>query len=112
MQNTIERGVILTGDRQSISEQALFGQRPDPVGQVLGDSGHFTSDTSATSDTGDALETLCTSILEGGIALETLEEALLEQAYREAKGNISAAARRLGLSRAALDYRLKKPGKV
>jgi len=41
-----------------------------------------------------------------------LEEALLEQAYREAKGNISAAARRLGLSRAALDYRLKKPGKV
>tara|TARA_R110001599_G_scaffold297495_1_gene501767 strand:- start:223 stop:1929 length:1707 start_codon:yes stop_codon:yes gene_type:complete len=112
MQNTIERGVILTGDRQSISEQALFGQRPDPVGQVLGDSGHLTSDTSATSDTGDALETLCTSILEGGIALETLEEALLEQAYREAKGNISAAARRLGLSRAALDYRLKKPGKA
>ncbi|MCE0733182.1 sigma 54-interacting transcriptional regulator [Halomonas sp. G15] len=112
LQNTIERGVILAGDRQSIGEQALFGQRPDPVGQVLGDNGHLTAGSSATGDTDDALETLCSSILEGGIALETLEDTLLERAYREANGNVSAAARRLGLSRAALDYRLKKRGKA
>ncbi|MGM0915112.1 MAG: sigma 54-interacting transcriptional regulator [Pseudomonadota bacterium] len=112
LQNTTERGVILAGDRQSIGEQALFGQLPDPVGQVLGESGHLTAGSSATSDTDDALETLCSSILEGGIALETLEDTLLERAYREANGNVSAAARRLGLSRAALDYRLKKRGKA
>ncbi|MBB3139775.1 sigma-54-dependent Fis family transcriptional regulator [Halomonas organivorans] len=108
LQNTIERGVILTGEGHPVGEQALFGQQPAVArGQVLGDSGHLIQAVDDAA-TGDALEALCGSILEGGIALEALEEALLERAYRDANGNVSAAARRLGLSRAALDYRLKK----
>lgn len=109
LQNLIERGVILTGNRQSIDEQALFGQQPlSARGQILGDGGLLTQASS--NEGGDPLATLCDTILEGGIALDALEKALLQQAYREAKGNVSAAARRLGLSRAALDYRLRKQG--
>ncbi|WP_355661092.1 sigma 54-interacting transcriptional regulator [Halomonas salifodinae] len=112
LQNLIERGVILAGDGNSINEQALFGQQPLPArGQVLGPGGQLTS---ALDETGGEATTrlaaLCQSILDGGISLDALEEALLEQAYREAGSNVSAAARRLGMSRAALDYRLKKRG--
>lgn len=109
LQNTIERGVILTGDRHAICEKSLFNQQPTPVGQVLDLSGHLTQ-TGGAGSPADTLERLCGNILETGISLETLEEALLEQAYREAGGNVSAAARRLGMSRAALDYRLRKLG--
>ncbi|PMR69548.1 sigma-54-dependent Fis family transcriptional regulator [Halomonas heilongjiangensis] len=111
LQNTIERGVILTGDRHAIGEQALFGQHPLPArGQVLGAGGRLTTaaeDAGGESSTA-TLASLCQSILDDGISLDALEEALLEQAYREAGSNVSAAARRLGLSRAALDYRLRK----
>ncbi|WP_246161937.1 helix-turn-helix domain-containing protein [Segnochrobactrum spirostomi] len=40
-------------------------------------------------------------------ALKRAEEDLYRSALEAAGGNISAAARQLGLSRAKLDYRLK-----
>ncbi|WP_036250006.1 helix-turn-helix domain-containing protein, partial [Methylibium sp. T29] len=46
--------------------------------------------------------------IEQGIALDALETALLDAAVARAKGNLSAAARLLGLSRGQLAYRLKK----
>nr|WP_298415049.1 sigma-54-dependent Fis family transcriptional regulator [uncultured Halomonas sp.] len=116
LQNIIERGVILTGDRQSISEQALFGQQmvhgTGGRGKTIAASGHLQTDgEQSILEENVTLEALCKSILNHGIGLEALEEALLECAYQETSGNVSAAARRLGLSRAALDYRLKKHGK-
>ena len=112
LQNTIERGVILTGNRQSITEQALFTQSPTPArGQLLGESGHIVQDEPNAAMPAAGLDRLCESILTRGIALDALEDALIERAYRESDGNVSAAARRLGLSRPALDYRLKKRGK-
>ncbi len=109
LQNIIERGVILAGDGNSIDEQALFGQHPgQKPGQTLSESGHIAQATEA--EPGDALVSLCDRVLEAGVSLEALETALLEKAYRESGKNVSAAARRLGMSRAALDYRLKKGG--
>jgi DNA-binding protein Fis len=42
--------------------------------------------------------------------LGTLERSMLERALREAAGNQTKAAQRLGISRDTLRYRLKKYG--
>ncbi|MBI4161081.1 MAG: helix-turn-helix domain-containing protein, partial [Acidobacteria bacterium] len=46
---------------------------------------------------------------DSGISFESLEKSLLEQALRKG-GNVSRAARLLGLTRRTLQYRLKKFG--
>src|SRR6185312_10286881 len=45
-----------------------------------------------------------------GVELSQLERSLIEQALREAAGNQTKAAQRLGISRDTLRYRLKKFG--
>jgi len=45
-----------------------------------------------------------------GIDLAQWEKSILEQALREAGGNQTKAAERLGISRDTLRYRLKKFG--
>jgi two-component system response regulator HydG len=45
-----------------------------------------------------------------GMDLEQWERSLIEQALREADGNQTRAAQRLGISRDTLRYRLKKYG--
>jgi DNA-binding NtrC family response regulator len=47
-------------------------------------------------------------IPESGISIEKVEQALIKQALKMSKGNKSQAATLLGLSRATLNYRLKK----
>ncbi len=45
-----------------------------------------------------------------GLSLEDLSEALLDAALHENRGNISAAARQVGLTRRAFDYRRARGG--
>jgi transcriptional regulator with PAS, ATPase and Fis domain len=45
-----------------------------------------------------------------GVDLERWEKSLIEQALREADGNQTKAAQRLGITRDTLRYRLKKHG--
>jgi transcriptional regulator with PAS, ATPase and Fis domain len=47
---------------------------------------------------------------EGGLSLETVEKALLLLALEKASGNVSAAARLLGITRDTLRYRMEKFG--
>ncbi|HUF35346.1 MAG TPA: helix-turn-helix domain-containing protein, partial [Gemmatimonadales bacterium] len=47
---------------------------------------------------------------EAGMDLEQWERSLIERALREAEGNQTRAAQRLGISRDTLRYRLKKFG--
>ena len=47
-------------------------------------------------------------IPESGIDLEELERSLIVKALRKSGGNVSRAARLLGLSRRTLQYRLEK----
>lgn len=51
---------------------------------------------------------LAREALATGVSLEELERSMIEEALAETRGNASAAARRLGLSRRAFDYRRKK----
>ena len=43
-----------------------------------------------------------------GVGIEELDRAMIEEALRLERGNVSAAARRVGLSRRAFDYRRKR----
>jgi DNA-binding NtrC family response regulator len=56
---------------------------------------------------GSSMEYLAKSIVEAGFPVEALFSAVLEQAVRSTEGNFTHAARRVGLSRAQLAYRVK-----
>jgi transcriptional regulator with PAS, ATPase and Fis domain len=108
LENVIERGVILTDNNETISQDALFvtppatdkqpGERIDEEGNMR--SGPQEGSTGSWSDT----------ILDSGISLDEVEETLMRQAMEQASQNVSKAARLLGLTRPALAYRLKKSG--
>jgi hypothetical protein len=53
-------------------------------------------------------EKLCESVLNGVFTLDEVESMLLEAAVAKAKGNLSGAARLLGITRPQLAYRLKR----
>jgi transcriptional regulator with GAF, ATPase, and Fis domain len=54
------------------------------------------------------MDVLCRQVMHTGVSLDELEQALIQHAVRDAGGNLSGAARRLGITRPQLNYRLKK----
>ena len=90
LENLLERAVLLTEDQQLIKLSALFPQ--------------MHSDHTVDEQDSVDLDTLLTE----GFDLEQHEQQLIITAMQKAKHNVSEAARLLGISRAALDYRLKK----
>ncbi len=57
---------------------------------------------------GSEVQRLAQEALASGITIEQLELAMIEQAVQAHQGNLSAAARQVGLSRRAVEYRLRK----
>ena len=55
-------------------------------------------------------EELARRALAHGLTAEQMEAALLAEALREQRGNLSAAARRVGLTRRAFEYRVARTG--
>jgi DNA-binding protein Fis len=51
---------------------------------------------------------LCEAVFNGVLTLDQVEAMLLETAVDKAHGNLSSAARMLGLTRPQLAYRLKR----
>src|SRR5690606_12184789 len=91
LENLLERAVLLTEDQQLIKLNALFPQMQ-------------TQDDETSEQTVTDLDTLFAEDFD----LEQHEQQLIVTAMHKAKQNISEAARLLGISRAKLDYRLKK----
>jgi DNA-binding NtrC family response regulator len=85
LESAVERAVLL-------GEEALIVEADLPVAVRAG---------AAPAAAVNALE-----IPEGGLDLDELETALMRKALEKAGGNITRAARLLGLSRRALQYRL------
>lgn len=119
LENVIERGVILTGDGTPIDTPQLFtgGER---VGEALfsvDSAGRLTpSDpTQLSSDKSNDIDSLSRRISSllgedesvAPVSLDDLETTLLKRAVERAGGNLSAAARLLGITRAQMVYRLK-----
>ncbi|WP_339807278.1 sigma 54-interacting transcriptional regulator [uncultured Marinobacter sp.] len=106
LENVIERGVILTDNNESISQDALFVTPPALETQSvehIDNKGNMVS-----GQPGGGPENWSEHILQSGISLDEVEETLMKQAMEQAGQNVSKAARILGLTRPALAYRLKK----
>lgn len=102
LENLIERGVILASQGGWIETEHLFPNAPDGGHVALTASGALDSPGER------AQQRLCEQVLASGLTLEQLEQRLLDLAVAGAKGNLSGAARALGLTRPQLAYRLKR----
>ncbi|MFD1746684.1 sigma 54-interacting transcriptional regulator [Rhizobium helianthi] len=106
LQNMVERGVIFAEPGGFIDLQHLFtaGESALILQQSLTPEGRISSRAANATSFPSQRPPLQRSVED----LQTAEVALYSRTLEEARGNISEAARRLGLSRAKLEYRLKK----
>ncbi|MBK8666515.1 MAG: sigma 54-interacting transcriptional regulator [Burkholderiales bacterium] len=104
LQNIVERGVILAPPGAWVEVEHLFmpSTGPHPPEYCP------TRDGALGPGAGDPEQLLCEAVLGGGITLEQAEAMLIERAVDRARGNLSAAARLLGITRPQLAYRLKR----
>ena len=99
LSHVIERAVLWSRGPELGVEQLSLLSVPMPAD-------HSNGEVSGTSDAAAATPTLPPD----GVELSQWERSLIEQALREAGGNQTKAAQRLGISRDTLRYRLKKFG--
>lgn len=126
MENIVERGVILAPEGGAIDighlftcgeklETQLFGLGNNGASPALYDSPEGETSDSQESEI-DRITRKVSSLLIGGgeesdmTSLDDIETALLKSAVQRAQGNLSAAARLLGITRPQLAYRLKSRG--
>ncbi|WP_254898598.1 sigma-54-dependent Fis family transcriptional regulator [Paraburkholderia atlantica] len=124
MENLVERGVILAPDGGAIDIGHLFtsGETIDAQMFGLGTNGSLTPSGSLLDQqagaTGEVERVVrkVNDLLMGAsgdidpTSLDDIETALLKSAVQRAQGNLSAAARTLGITRPQLVYRLKSRG--
>jgi len=124
MENLVERGVILAPDGGAIDIGHLFtsGETIDAQMFGLGINGSLTPSASLLDQQGSGdgeVERVVRKVnhllmgMSGEIeptSLDDIETALLKSAVQRAQGNLSAAARTLGITRPQLVYRLKSRG--
>jgi DNA-binding NtrC family response regulator len=102
LENLVERGVILACQGGMIEVEHLFPNRPQTTQTSFDANGQLTELPSAQDDD------LSARILDSGSSLDDIEALVLNHAVARAGGNLSKAARLLGLSRAQLAYRQKR----
>ena len=118
LQNLVERGVISVEDGGLVDIPHIFRNEQIPFDSLysVGRDGELAANQPAEATKGAAgadfryLDLLLAQQLEEGVALtlDGLERKVVEEAVAHAGGNLAAAARLLGLSRAQLAYRLQK----
>ena len=114
LENVLERGIILAEEGGALDLTHLF--IPDE-NQVAPTQLGFNQSKSSASAQLQAPEfstsAWATQVIQRQDAtLDDIEKALMRAALESAQGNISKAATLLGISRAQLDYRVKKFGSV
>ena len=105
LENVIERAVLLAEEGRAIESSHLFGKVSWHADESAVDAtGHLTQESS------EALKSLCDLALTHQVGFESVERHLMLGAMQRAGGNLSRAARLLGITRPQLAYRLKKEG--
>ena len=110
LQNLVERGVVYADEGTLIDIPHLFtGYETSPylTSKLTGDGKIETRPSAGADSTLVAGKTV-----DGVASLKQAETDLYAQALEETGGNVSAAARKLGITRAKLEYRLKSNGLV
>lgn len=109
LENLVERGVVLAPDDGPIDTCHLFTCGEEIAGErfCLDRDGGLLAQSAAEGWSGDA-----GAVPDGGgdLSLDAMEERMLREAMARTQGNLSAAARLLGITRPQLAYRLKKKG--
>jgi two-component system response regulator HydG len=110
LQNLVERGVINADEGGAIDVPHMLRreQLRDEHTLTIGATGNLASEEAAPPPA--PATSLLARLLEPGqgtISLDDVERRLIDDAVSRADGNLSAAARLLGLTRAQLAYRLK-----
>lgn len=113
LENIVERAVILADDGGNLDVQHLFsgGERLTQPMFNLSAGGRLTREATepATDDRPqDGLDRLIATLVDAGLGFDELEQRLLDHAMTRTGGNLSAAARLLGLRRGQFEYRAKK----
>lgn len=113
LENLIERGVIMVPDGQAIDRQHLFDTEADPTETLLAMDPYGAMKPASQVDEPPppdemVMRDLVDRALSASVPLKSLEMAAMKEALRRADGNLSQAARSLGMSRAQLAYRLEK----
>jgi transcriptional regulator with GAF, ATPase, and Fis domain len=120
LQNLVERGVIYASDDGPIDLPHLFtsGELSNMSYFSLAQTGKLTNQTNratvsnAQLPSSDELLDLLPAMMKNGggdaWSLDHLENKLILDAVKKADGNLSAAARLLGITRPQLSYRMKK----
>ena len=98
LENVVERALIIAEPNSMIGMDAIFPESAEsvPAGKPEGASVILGS------------ESFYESLLDGGFSLEDFEAGIIKAALEKANGNVSKAARRIGMTRPAFSYRLKK----
>ena len=109
LENLIERAVILCDDSAPIDLVHLFSSEELllPVMLKLDRHGGVGMEPRARTLSEDVLEDL----LDNGVPLAEIEQKMIARTVAQAGGNLSEAARRLGITRPQLAYRLEKGGR-
>lgn len=102
IQNMIERGVILAPSGTRIELEQMFSSSGDRQDMEFALDGNGTLGL----DRHETGTEICEAVLSGVVTMDQLEAMLIESAVGKARGNLSSAARLLGLSRRQLAYRL------
>jgi two-component system response regulator HydG len=116
LQNLIERGVISAEDGAAIDVAHMLRreQLSDEALLAIGAHGTLTTPKHGDDERKPLLEILSGALngsaADGNLSLDALEQRLLKEAAEAEGGNLAAAARRLGLTRAQFAYRLEKAG--
>ena len=103
LQNTVERGVILAPNGGRVEIDNLFLAHSEGV-QGPEDEADGEIDIGGSC----AGRSLCEAVCDGAMTLEEVETMLIEVAMDKAHGNLSSAARMLGLTPPQLADRLKR----
>jgi len=111
LENMVQRAVILAEPGGAIDVQHLFagGEKLHPASFNLGASGALVPSASAPPpDSNERQRRLADDLLESLSSFDRIETLLVQRAMERSGGNLSAAARLLGLRRGQMEYRLKK----
>lgn len=104
LENAVELGLILAEPGGYIELDNLFpdhGSNTETGNSRLNPAGYLQKTT-------PQHDVLYDTLLDAGLSLDDIERNLLNHAVHKAEGNLSRAARMLGITRPQLAYRLKK----
>ncbi len=111
LENMIERGVILVPNGGRIEVEhlfAMYAEAPNFNEPGFNIVGNELSEIPHPHLAEDGQEKLCENLIASRMTLDELENLLLNYAVKKSEGNLSQAARVLGITRPQLAYRLSK----